>query len=92
MIEFIVSTKKEPKSKVSYEMGDIFYHNSGTPYILANVGEGVSLISLKDGNRWGDPENTRSSIKITEEEFKQVCGSDFAGFKKVKSAKMEVEL
>jgi hypothetical protein len=53
------------------------YMISGEWYILAQTGNGYTLIGLKDGNRWSDPLRNFETFnhKITLEDFQQLLGS-----------------
>ena len=56
------------------KQGDILQHEDGTFYIASLVDcEKYALISLAEGNRWNDPE----------ESIKEVIGTDTDKFKKV---------
>ncbi len=58
-----------------YKRGDIF-ERKGDKYILAHIDDddSVSLISLKDGNRWSKPLIVNNVISITEDEFITLVG------------------
>jgi len=56
------------------EIGQIFYHHSkGDLYILAQVDANeVSLISLREGNRWAAPVDVADIENITETEWQKI--------------------
>jgi hypothetical protein len=69
---------EEPKKKeVFYERGQRFIHENGSESILTQVDSyEICLIDLDSGNRWRRPLKIKSSLKITEEEFKIICDGE----------------
>lgn len=73
--------------KVEYQCGDRFTSRvCGTEYILSQVAPcTVALINLRDGNRWSEGQEVQNPWRLTEDDFKKICGSarDVNKFKKI---------
>jgi hypothetical protein len=73
---------EEPKKKVFYSRGQEFLNPKfpDNVYMLSQVGRNnmVAMIIIRGhdkGNRWGDFIEVGTTLGITEEEFKKICGS-----------------
>lgn len=70
--------RKQVRGRVAIPRVGQFYRNvDGQVFILAQVEQQkVSLISLRDGNRWAAPVEVGDITRLTAEEWKAVCAEE----------------
>ena len=83
LIKYDFITREEPE--VTYKIGDIFKHEDGEHYVLAQVSRWLVRLIGFDGNRFHDSERIVGNVlKITEAEFKDITMNKVSEFTQVK--------
>jgi hypothetical protein len=75
--EYIPIDELYQPAPITYRRGQKFTvgYSDTEIFVLATIAAGtMMLISVSDGNRWTEGVTVKNSLKVTEQEFKALCG------------------